>query len=177
MELKGSKTEQNLLAAFAGESMAANRYDFFADKAGKDGYEQIKGIFKETAANERQHAKRMFRFLDAEGETEDNLKAAAFGEHEEWSEIYKEMEQVAQQEEFTEIASFFKHLASVEKEHEERFRALLSLLENNKVFSDTEQTVWICRSCGYVYVGKEPPKVCPVCLYPQAFYERKANNY
>ena len=177
MEMKGSKTEQNLLAAFAGESMAANRYDFFGEKAGKDGYEQIKGIFKETAENERQHAKRMFHFLDALGETEENLKAAAFGEHEEWSDIYREMEQVAQSEGFSEIAVFFKNLASVEKEHEARFQALLQLLEEGKVFSGTEQTVWMCRNCGYVYVGKEPPKVCPVCQYPQGFYERKPNNY
>lgn len=177
MELKGSKTEKNLLAAFAGESMAANRYEFFAGQAKKDGYEQIMGYFHETSLNERQHAKRMFQFLGGIGTTEDNLKSGATGEHEEWSNIYKEMEEVAQTEGFTEISAFFKHLATVEKEHEERYLALLNLLKTNRVFQTTEQTVWVCRNCGYVHVGQEAPMSCPVCAHPQSYFERKKDNY
>lgn len=177
MELKGSKTEKNLLAAFAGESMAANRYMFHAAAAKQEGYEQIAGYFDETSYNEREHAKRVFKFLGGNGTTEENLQSAADGEHEEWTKIYTDMEQVAREEGFTQIATFFKYLATVEKEHEERFLDLLKLLKEGNVFRDTEQTVWVCRNCGYVYVGAEPPKSCPVCLHPQAFFERKAKNY
>lgn len=135
--------------------MAANKYDFFGEQAAKEGYEQIKGYFWETADNERQHAKRIFRFLGGVGTTEDNLKAGAEGEHEEWADIYKEMEQVAKEEGFEEIALFFRNLASVEKEHEVRYQALLRLMQEKRVFQDTEQTVWVCRNCGFVYVGAE----------------------
>jgi rubrerythrin len=178
MDLRGSKTEQNLLAAFAGESMASNRYIYHAAQAKQEGYEQIKGVFEETAQNEREHAKRIFKFLGGNGNTAENLKSAASGEHEEWAVLYKEMEQVAREEGFISIADFFKEVATVEEAHEKRFLALLKLLEEENVFRDTEQTVWICRNCGYIYVGAEPPKSCPVCLHPQAFFERKAtNNY
>lgn len=177
MELKGSKTEQNLLSAFAGESMAANRYTFYSEKAHQEGYEQIKDIFAETAKNEVQHAKRILKFLQGIGTTEENLKAGAYGEHEEWADIYKEMEQVAREEGFTEIAEFFKQVATVEKEHEERYQALRKLLQEKKVFEGDEQTVWICKNCGYVTIGKQPPQVCPVCVHPQAYFERKPNNY
>lgn len=177
MELKGSKTEKNLLAAFAGESMAANRYDFYAGQAKKEGYEQIMGYFKETAHNERQHAKCMFRFLDGIGTTEENLKSGATGEHEEWSTIYQEMETVAKEEGFANISGFFKLLSTVEKDHEERYLALLNLMKTNRIFQTTEETVWICRNCGYVHVGKEAPEKCPVCSHPQGFFERKKENY
>jgi len=176
MELRGSKTEKNLLAAFAGESMAANRYWLHSEVAKKEGYEQIKAIFEETTENEKQHAKRIFRFLE-DCHTEENLKSAALGEHEEHTKIYPEMERVATEEGFTEIASFFKHVTEVEAAHEKRFLALLQLLEEKKVFEGTEQTVWICRNCGYIYVGKEPPVTCPVCKHPKAFFERKAENF
>jgi rubrerythrin len=177
MELKGSKTEKNLLSAFMGEAMAAVRYKLYAEKAHEEGYEQIKGIFDETSDNEIQHAKRILDFFKGIGNTEANLKAGAYGEHEEWSDIYKEMEATAREENFVEIANFFKHVASVEKEHEERYQSLLKLLEEQKVFQGDESTVWVCKNCGYVHVGKQPPQKCPVCQYPQAYYERKANNY
>ncbi len=177
MELKGSKTEKNLLAAFAGESMAANRYYYHGAAAKQEGYEQISAIFEETSYNEREHAKRIFKFLGGNGTTAENLKSAAEGEHEEWSFIYKEMEQVAKEEGFSDIAAFFKHVATVEDAHEKRYLALLKLLEEGKVFRDTEQTVWICRNCGYIHVGAQPPAVCPVCQHPQAFFERKVENY
>ncbi len=177
MSLKGTKTEQNLLAAFAGESMAANKYDFFAQQASKEGYEQIGGYFQETAYNERQHAKRIFHFLGGIGSTEENLKAGANGEREEWTDIYQSMEETARAEGFGDIAIFFKNLASVEKQHEERYATLLKLLQEKRVFQDTEQTVWVCRNCGFVYVGKEAPKKCPVCEYPQGYFERKSQNY
>lgn len=177
MELKGSKTEQNLLAAFAGESMAANRYYYHAAGAKSEGYEQIRAIFEETSYNEREHAKRIFKFLGGNGTTPQNLKSAAEGEHEEWSFIYKEMEQVAKEEGFTEIAAFFKSVATVEQAHEKRFLALHKLLADGNVFRDTEQTVWVCRNCGYIHVGAKPPETCPVCSHPQAFFEGKADNY
>ncbi|WP_304508316.1 rubrerythrin [Anaerotignum sp.] len=177
MELKGSKTEQNLISAFAGESMAANRYRLYAEKAHEEGYEQIKSIFQETSDNEVQHAKRILNFIQGIGNTVENLKAGAYGEHEEWTQIYKEMEAVAKEEGFAEIAAFFKNVATVEKEHEERYQDLLQLLQEKKVFQGDENTVWVCRNCGYVYVGKEPPKKCHVCMYPQGYFERKAENY
>lgn len=177
MELKGSQTEKNLLAAFAGESMAANRYLYYASAAKKEGYEQMRAIFEETSMNEREHAKRIFKFLSGIGTTEENLVAGAHGEHEEWSQMYPEMEKVAREEGFTDIAAFFKNVAEVEVEHEKRYLALLKLLRDGNVFRDTEQTVWVCRNCGYVYVGAEPPKVCPTCLHAQAYFERKPENY
>lgn len=177
MDLKGSKTEQNLISAFAGESMAANRYWLYAEKAHEEGYEQIKSVFEETSENEVQHAKRILNFINGIGSTEANLEAGAYGEHEEWTKIYKEMEAVAKEEGFGEIAAFFKNVATVEKEHEERYQALHKLLKEKKVFQGDENTVWVCKNCGYVYVGKEAPKKCPVCIYPQAYFERKADNY
>lgn len=177
MNLTGTKTEQNLLAAFAGESMAANKYDFFAEVASQEGYEQYKAIFQETAHNERQHAKLIFQYLHGIGNTEDNLKTAATGEHEEWTNIYPEMAQMAHEEGIHEISAFFHNLAAIEKEHQARFEALLQQLQHEKVFSDTAQTVWICRNCGHIHVGEQPPKACPVCKYPQGYFERKVRNY
>lgn len=177
MELKGSKTEQNLLAGFAGESMARNKYTFFAGVAKREGYEQIGALFMETAENERQHAKSMFQYLNGIGKTEDNLATAAYGEHEEWEVIYKKAGDVAKEEGFDEIAHFFYTIAKIEKEHEERFLALLKNVKEDLVFKCGEETVWVCRNCGYVHVGKEAPKVCPACKHPQAYFERKAKNY
>lgn len=177
MIVRGSKTEQNLLAAFAGESMAANKYDFFAEQAGKEGLEQIKGYFQETAENERQHAKRIFTFLQGIGNTEANLDAGIAGEHEEWTELYKEMEQTAREEGFSEIALFFQNVASVEKEHEARYAALRHRLKEGETFKGDAKTVWVCRNCGFVHEGEEPPKACPVCKHPQGYFERKAKNY
>ncbi len=177
MELKGSKTEQNLLAAFGGESMAAMKYQFYGKQAKKDGYEQIKGYFEETAYNERAHAQRMFQFLSGVGTTEENLLAGANGEHDEWAKIYSEMADVAKSEGFVEISIFFQGIAKIEKEHEERYRALLQLIKDGKVFVGDETTVWICRHCGHIHVGKQPPQKCPVCLHPQAYFERKKENY
>ena len=177
MELKGSKTEANLLAAFAGESMARNRYTFYAYKAEKEGFEQIAGIFHETAENEKEHAEMIFKYLKGVGNTADNLKAGAEGEHEEWAVMYKEMEQVAREEGFTQIANFFKHVAEVEAEHEERYLKLLERVNQHTVFVEDNQVKWKCRNCGYVYVGIEPPEVCPACFHPRAYFERKAENY
>lgn len=178
MELKGSKTEQNLLAGFAGESMAKNRYEFYASQADKEGYEQIADIFRETAWNERSHAKNMLQYCEGIGDTLKNLKAAAYGEHEEWSVIYKESAEVAREEGFEQIAKFFDYVSSVEKEHEERFNRLAQRVESQTVFKeDSETQVWICRNCGYIHVGKEAPKGCPLCKHPQAYFERKADNY
>lgn len=177
MEFKGSKTEQNLLAGFAGESMARNKYTFFAGVAKREGYEQISALFMETAENERQHAKSMFQYLNGIGKTEDNLATAAYGEHEEWEVIYKKAGDVAKEEGFEEIAHFFYTISKIEKEHEERFLALLKNVKEDLVFKCGEETVWVCRNCGYVHTGKEAPKVCPACKHPQAFFERKAENY
>lgn len=177
MELKGSKTEQNLLAAFAGESMARNRYEFFASTAKKEGYEMVKGVFEETAANEKEHAERIFKFLSGIGTTAENLTAGANGEHEEWADIYKEMERVAKEEGFTEIAGFFKTVSEVEREHEERYRAVLGLLNEGKMFKADGEVYWKCRNCGYVHKGKEAPELCPVCKHKQAYFERKCENW
>ena len=170
MNLSGTRTEQNLLAAFAGESMAANKYDFYSSQAKKEGYEQIGAIFKETADNERQHAKQIFRFLNGIGTTEANLTAGVAGEHEEWTTIAKD-------EGYPEIAMFFQNLASVEKEHEARYALLLERIKNDQVFKDNAKTVWVCRNCGHVHVGEVPPEACPVCKHPKAYFERKATNY
>ena len=179
MELKGSKTEQNLMAAFAGESQARNKYTYWASKAKKDGYEQIAAIFEETANNEKEHAKMWFKLLEG-GEiksTVDNLKAAADGENYEWTDMYKEFAEVAKEEGFDKIAKLFEGVAKIEKEHEERYRKLLKNIEDELVFSSDGDAIWICRNCGHVVVGKNAPKVCPVCSHPQSYFERKANNY
>ena len=179
MELKGSKTEQNLMAAFAGESQARNKYTYFASKAKKDGYEQIAAIFEETANNEKEHAKMWFKELNG-GEvpsTVENLKAAADGENYEWTDMYKEFAKVAKEEGFDLIAKKFEAVAKIEKEHEERYRKLLKNIEDELVFSSEGDTIWICRNCGHVVVGKKAPLVCPVCNHPQSYFERKADNY
>ncbi len=179
MELKGSKTEQNLMAAFAGESQARNKYTYFASKAKKEGYEQIAAIFEETANNEKEHAKIWFKELNG-GDvptTTENLKAAAEGENYEWTDMYKEFAEVARSEGFTRIANLFEAVGKIEKEHEERYRKLLENVENGLVFSKDGDKIWICRNCGHVCVGKEAPKVCPVCAHPQAYFEVKADNY
>ena len=179
MDLKGSKTEKNLMAAFAGESQARNKYTYFASKAKKDGYEQIAAIFEETANNEKEHAKMWFKELNG-GEvpsTVENLKAAADGENYEWTDMYKEFAEVAREEGFDLIAKKFEAVAMIEKEHEERYRKLLKNIEDEVVFSSEGDTIWICRNCGHVVVGKKAPAVCPVCNHPQSYFERKANNY
>ncbi len=177
MGLKGSKTEQNLMAAFAGESQARNKYTYFASVAKKEGYEQISAIFTETAGNEKEHAEVEFKFLSGIGNTIENLKAAAAGENEEWTHMYPDFEKVAREEGFTEIADFFKEVAEVEAEHEKRYLALLKKVEEGKVFKNDESTKWKCRNCGYIHEGTEAPEVCPVCDHPQAYYELLAENY
>ena len=177
MELKGSKTEANLWIAFAGESQARNKYTYFASKAKKEGYEQIAAIFEETAGNEKEHAKMWFKELGGIGTTAENLKAAAEGENEEWTCMYKEMAITAHEEGFERIAHLFEMVAAIEKEHEERYLKLLDNVENDLVFSAGEETIWVCRNCGHVSVGKNAPKMCPVCAHPQAYFERKAQNY
>ncbi|WP_039766702.1 rubrerythrin [Caldicellulosiruptor sp. F32] len=176
-DLKGTQTEKNLWAAFAGESQARNKYTYFASQARKEGYEQIAAIFEETAENEKEHAKLFFKFLNGIGNTAENLKAAAEGEHYEWSEMYKEFARVAREEGFDEIATAFEFVAKVEEKHEERYRKLLENVENGKVFVKDDVVVWKCRNCGYVHVGKEAPKVCPTCKHPQSFFEIRAENY
>ena len=179
MELKGSKTEQNLMAAFAGESQARNKYTYWASKAKKDGYEQIAAIFEETASNEKEHAKMWFKLLEG-GEiksTPDNLKAAAEGENYEWTDMYKGFAETAKEEGFNHIAFLFEEVAKIEKEHEERYKKLLKNIEDEVVFSNDGDTIWICRNCGHRVVGKNAPKVCPLCSHPQSYFERKANNY
>lgn len=177
MELKGSKTEKNLWAAFAGESQARNKYTYYASVAKKAGFEQIAAIFLETAENEKEHAKTEFEFLNELGDTKANLKAAAGGEHYEWTDMYPGFEQVAREEGFTEIADFFQKVAEVEKEHEKRYLALLKNLEEDKVFKRDQSVKWRCRNCGYIHEGTEPPKTCPVCAHPQSYYELAAENY
>ncbi len=179
MELKGSKTETNLLAAFAGESQARNKYTYFASKARKDGYEQIAAIFEETANNEKEHAKLWFKELCG-GEIPDtlnNLEEAANGEAYEWTDMYAEFAKTAKEEGFDRIAYLFEGVAKIEKEHEERYRKLISNIENDLVFSNDGDTIWICRNCGHVVIGKKAPEVCPICKHPKSFFERKANNY
>ncbi len=179
MELKGSKTEANLLKAFAGESGARNKYTYYASKARKDGYEQIAGIFEETANNEKEHAKLWFKFLygGSVPDTMTNLKDAAEGEHYEWTEMYKEFAQVAKEEGFDQIAQLFAKVAEIEKTHEERYKKLLANIENNEVFHKNEEVIWICRNCGHVYYGKDALKVCPVCEHPESYMELRADNY
>ncbi len=179
MDLKGSKTEQNLMAAFAGESQARNKYTYFASKARKEGYEQIAAIFEETANNEKEHAKIWFKLLEGGDikSTVSNLKAAAEGENYEWTDMYASFAQTAKEEGFEHIAFLFEEVAKIEKEHEERYKKLLNNIEDELVFSSEGDAIWICRNCGHVVVGKSAPKVCPVCNHPQSYFERKANNY
>jgi len=179
MELKGSKTEQNLMTAFAGESQARNKYTYFASKAKKDGYEQIAAIFEETANQEKEHAKLWFKELHG-GEvpsTEENLLAAAEGENYEWTEMYEEFAKVAEEEGFTQLAKKFRGVAAIEKMHEERFRKLLKNIEDEVVFSRDGDVIWQCRNCGHIVIGKKAPLVCPVCNHPQSYFEIKKENY
>ena len=177
-ELKGSKTEANLLTAFAGESIARNKYTYFASKARKDGYEQIAAIFEETAANEKEHAKMWFKLLNGGiGETKENLKAAAEGENYEWTDMYAGFAKTAREEGFDQIANLFEGVAKIEKEHEERYRKLLKNLEEGAVFSKDGDAIWQCRNCGHICVGKKAPEVCPVCAHPQSYFQVKPENY
>ena len=179
MELKGSRTEANLLAAFAGESQARNKYSYYAKQAQKEGFEQIATIFIKTADNEKTHAKIWFKYLHGSGvpSTVDNLKDAANGEHYEWTEMYKGFASVAREEGFNEIAAIMENVANIEKGHEERYLKLLSNVNNNLVFKKGEETIWVCRECGHVHIGKEAPLVCPTCSHPQAFFQMKCSNY
>ena len=176
-ELKGSKTEANLQYAFAGESQARNKYSYFASKARKDGYEQIAAIFESTANNEKEHAKLWFKALNGIGDTMANLEAAAAGEHEEWTEMYKGFADVAEEEGFDALARNFRRVAEIEKRHEERYNKLLANVKNNEVYVKTAATRWECRNCGHIYFGEKAPEVCPVCAHPQAFFEIEATNY
>ena len=179
MELKGSKTEQNLMTAFAGESQARNKYTFFASQAKKDGYEQIAAIFQETADNEKEHAKLWFKLLNGGtiGSTEENLKAAAAGENYEWTDMYAEFAKTAKEEGFARIAYLFEEVGKIEKEHEERYLKLLENVKDGKVFEAGEVKIWKCRNCGHIVIGTSAPEVCPVCNHPKAFFEIKAENY
>lgn len=177
MELKGSRTEANLKAAFAGESQARNKYTYYASKAKKDGYVQVAAFFEETANNEKEHAKMWFKLLDGIGTTEENLKAAAEGENYEWTDMYAGFAKEAKEEGFTDIARLFEGVAAIEKEHEQRYRKLLGNIESKTVFSKDGDVVWLCTNCGHLHVGKEAPQVCPVCAHPQAYFEIKAENY
>lgn len=178
-DLKGTKTEKNLEAAFAGESQARNKYDYFASKAKKDGYEQIAAIFQETALNEKEHAKMWFKLLQGGSihDTADNLRQAAEGENYEWTEMYKEFAEVADEEGFTEIAAQFRGVAAIEKEHDERYQKLLANLESGEVFVKKDAVTWQCRNCGYVVTAEKAPEVCPVCAHPQAYFEVRKTNY
>ena len=188
--IKGTRTEQNLLKSFAGESQARSRYTFFASVAKKEGYEQIAGVFMETAEQEKEHAKRFFKFLEGGmveitaaypagviGTTAENLAAAAAGENEEWAELYPEFAKIAQEEGFPQIAVAYKMIATVEAEHEKRYRKLLANIEAGQVFEKEEAILWQCRNCGFVYEGKKAPKTCPACAHPQAFFEPMKQNY
>lgn len=178
-DLKGTKTEENLQKAFAGESMARNKYSFFASKARKEGYEQIAAIFEETANNEKAHAKMWFKYLEG-GEIKDtleNLKEAAAGEHYEWTDMYDEMAKTAEEEGFPEIARKMRGVLAIEKTHDERYQKLIQNVENGQVFSKDGDRIWVCRNCGHIYVGKNAPKKCPVCDHPEAFFEIEAKNY
>ena len=188
--VKGTKTEQNLLKSFAGESQARGRYVYFASIAKKEGYEQIAAIFNETAEQEKEHAKRFFKFLEGGmveitasypagilSTTVENLKAAAAGENEEWSELYPEFAKVADEEGFPQIAEAFRRIATVEAGHEARYLKLYERMINGTVFEDEEEIEWQCRNCGYIHTGKKAPEVCPACQHPKAYFERKKNNY
>ena len=178
MELKGTRTEANLWAAFAGESQARNKYSYYASKAKKDGYQQIAAIFEETAANEKEHAKIWFKLLHGGiADTMTNLADAASGEQDEWTSMYPEFAKVAREEGFDQIAYLFDEVAKIEKEHEERYRALIANIEEGKVFVREEQQLWHCRNCGHIHTGAQAPGVCPVCDHPQSFFQIKAENY
>ena len=178
MELKGSKTEQNLLTAFAGESQARNKYTYFASVARKEGYEQIAAIFEATANNEKEHAKMWFKALGALGNTAQNLAAAAAaGENYEWTDMYAQFAADAEEEGFTRLAYQFRAVAAIEKAHEERYRALLANVEMQQVFEKAEETMWECRNCGHLVIGKKAPEVCPVCAHPKSYFEVRKENY
>ena len=177
MELKGTKTERNLMEAFAGESQARNKYTYFASVAKKEGYEQIAAIFLETADNEKEHAKLWFKALGELGGTADNLKAAAEGENYEWTDMYATFAKEAEEEGFKALAAKFRLVAAIEKHHEERYRALLKNVETAQVFEKSEVKVWECRNCGHIIVGTKAPKTCPTCLHPQSYFEVNAENY
>lgn len=188
-ELKGTKTEHNLMAAFAGESQARNRYTYYASIAKKEGYEQIAAIFTETADNEKEHAKRFFKFLEGNmveinasyptvlGNTIENLKSAAMGENEEWTDLYPNFADTAEEEGFKEVASAFRMIAAVEKKHEARYLKLLENVENQKVFKKDSSLEWKCRNCGYIHEGSSSPQICPACVHQQAFFEVHCENY
>ncbi len=177
MELKGSKTEQNLRTAFSGESEARNKYTYFASVAKKEGYEQISAIFQKTADNEKEHAKMWFKALGGLGDTAANLLSAAEGENYEWTDMYATFAKEAEEEGFTELAAKFRMVAEIEKSHEERYRKLLSNVEMQEVFKKSEMKIWECRNCGHLVMGKEAPEVCPVCAHPQSYFEVRAENY
>ena len=177
MEFKGSRTEANLMAAFAGESQARNKYTYFASVAKKEGYEQIAEIFTKTAENEKEHAKMWFKALGELGDTAQNLLHAAEGENYEWTDMYDTFAKEAEEEGFTELACKFRGVAAIEKAHEERYRALLSNVEMQRVFEKSEETMWECRNCGHLVIGKKAPAVCPVCAHSQSYFEVRKENY
>ena len=177
MNLKGTKTEQNLATAFAGESQARNKYTYFASVAKKEGYQQIAAIFEETANNEKEHAKMWFKALGELGDTAANLLAAAEGENYEWTDMYATFAKEADEEGFPVLAAQFRAVAAIEKSHEERYRALLNNVEMNAVFEKAEETMWECRNCGHLVIGKKAPAVCPVCAHPQSYFEVRKENY
>ena len=177
MELKGSKTEQNLMTAFAGESQARNKYTYFASVARKEGYEQIAAIFEQTANNEKEHAKMWFKALGELGNTAQNLLAAAEGENYEWTDMYDTFAKEAEEEGFARLAAQFKAVAAIEKTHEERYRALLNNVEMNTVFEKAGEAMWDCRNCGHIVVGKRAPEMCPVCAHPKSYFEIRKENY
>jgi rubrerythrin len=178
-DLKGTKTEKNLMEAFAGESQARNKYSYFASRAKKDGYEQIAALFEETAQNEKEHAKMWFKYLEggAVKDTMSNLKAAAEGENYEWTDMYERMAREAEEEGFTEIAEKMRGVAAIEKHHEERYLKLLQNIEKGIVFSREGDTIWKCRNCGHIVIGKEAPELCPVCSHAKSYFEINAENY
>mgnify|MGYP000870264499 CR=1 FL=1 len=177
MDLKGTKTEKNLWEAFAGESQARNKYTYFASVARKEGYEQIAAIFEETANNEKEHAKLWFKALGELGGTAENLLSAANGENYEWTDMYERFAKDAEEEGFTVLANQFRMVAAIEKAHEERYRKLLSNVEMQQVFEKSEMTIWECRNCGHLVMGKKAPEVCPVCGHPKSFFEVRKQNY
>ena len=177
MELKGTKTEKNLWAAFAGESQARNKYDYFAGVARKEGYQQIAELFMETGMNERQHAKIWFKHLEGLGDTAANLKAAAEGENFEWTDMYEGFAQTAEKEGFPELAAQFRAVGAIEKAHEERYLKLLNNIEMKRVFEKSEEVMWQCRECGHLVIGKQAPEICPVCAHPQSYQQVRAENY
>ena len=177
MELKGTKTEANLRAAFSGESEARNKYTYFASVAKKEGYEQLAEIFLKTAENEKEHAKLWFKELKGIGNTAENLKNAAAGENYEWTDMYATLAKEAEEEGFTALAAMFRAVGAIEKSHEERYLALLNNVEMQKVFEKSEEVMWECRNCGHLVIGKKAPQVCPVCAHPQSFFEVRKENY